>query len=680
LVRNYEEVQLRDLNAYTEGVAQSPQRYLSFSRNFFWNRDLSVTWDLTRSLKTEFRSGTVAEIEEPYLQVNKQLNRSDYEIWKDSVAQSIRELGKPLNYAQTADVTYTLPFAHIPALDWIGAGTAYHSRYRWERGAMIEDEKIGNFLQNDLSFTINGRFNLVSLYNKIPFLREINDHADGLDIARYAIRTLMMLRSVNINRGYKSRSDIPGFDGMIGDFFGQRYTPGGTLPGWKFAFGFEGGERFVEKLKTGNLLVLNENNITPAFYNETRNLRLDASLEPLPGLKIDLHALYEKNHRTEIQYMFDDMPKKLGGSFAMTVQTFSSAFENSKADDNYRSRTFEKFLENRQIIAERTREQYAGTNYPAGGFLAGSEYEEKFFDSRVGDVTLNSADVLIPAFLSTYTGKNPNSTVLTPFPDISALLPNWLISYNLTRLLPQLEEHMQSFTLTHQYLSQYRVGAFESFMSWIPLGDGSDLGYVRNAVSGLPVPSTPFNISSASIQESFNPLIEARGVWDNNISMSLRINKSRALNLNIASCQIVETSDRDIVAGLGYRISDFNRVIGLKSNLLQRERRRPSVGKKSGGAQPNDRAAAFSSDLNIRLDISRKTTHALIRKIEERFTQATSGIRTTTISFSADYSLSRAITLRAFFDRMVYRPLVSSDSYPTSTTSAGISLRFNMYR
>jgi cell surface protein SprA len=373
--------------------------------------------------------------------------------------------------------------------------------------------------------------------------------------------------------------------------------------------------------------------------------------------------------------MFDDMPKKLGGSFAMTVQTLSSAFENSKADDNYRSRTFEKFLENRQIIADRTKEQYAGRNYPAGGFLAGSGYEGKPFDSSVGDVTLNSADVLIPAFLSAYTGKNPNSAALTPFPDISALLPNWLISYNLTRLLPQLEEHMQSLTLTHQYLSQYRVGAFESFMSWIPLGDGSDLGYVRNAVSGLPVPSTPFNISSASIQESFNPLIEARGVWDNNISMSLRINKSRALNLNIASYQIVETSDRDIVAGLGYRIPDFNRVIGLKSNLLQRERRRPSAGKKTGDAQPD---AAFSSDLNIRLDVSRKTTHALIRKIEERFTQATSGIRTTTISFSADYSLSRAITLRAFFDKMVYRPLVSSGSYPTSTTSAGMSLRLNM--
>lgn len=694
LVRHYEEVQLRDLNNHTGSGLQAEQKYLSFSRNFFWNRDISFSWDLTRNLRTTFQSGTIAEIEEPYLQVNKELNRSDYIIWKDSVTQSIRELGKPLNYAQTADVTYTLPFTYIPVLDWIGSTAAYHSRYRWERGAMIADEKIGNFLQNELSFTLNSRFNLVSLYNKIPFLRGTNRHfagewregrpestrtwnSTGEDIARYAAQTLMMLRSVNINWGYRTRNDIPGFEEMIGDFFGQRQTPLGLLPGWGFAFGFEGGGRFVEKLKADNLLVLDEYNITPALYNKTRNLRLDASLEPLPGLKIELNALYEKNHRTEIQYMFDDMPQKKGGSFAMTIQSLSSAFENSTADNNYRSRAFDKFLENRHIIAERTREQYSGTNYPAGGFLAGSGYEGEPFDNSKGDVRLNSADVLIPAFLAAYTGKDPTLAGLTPFPDISSLLPNWLISYNLIRLLPQLGEQMQSLTLTHQYLSQYRIGSFDSFTSWVALGDGSDLGYVRDAVSESPIPSTPFNITSVSIQESFNPLIEARGVWENNINMSLRFNKSRALNLNIASYQIVETSDFDFVIGLGYRIQHFNRIIGVGSNSIQRERHRPSSNILTGETHTG-KTTTFNNDLNIRLDISRKITHALIRRIEEEFTQATSGIRTITISFSADYALSRLVTLRAFFDRMVHQPLVSSGSYPSSDTSAGVSIQLNM--
>lgn len=683
ITRNYEEVQLRDLNDMGENITQAQKRHLSFSRNFFWNREFSISWDFTRNLRASFRSGTVAEIEEPYLQVNKRLNRSDYEVWKDSVTQSIRDLGKPLNYAQTADVSYTLPFAHIPALDWIGSSAAYHSRYRWERGAMIEDEKIGNFLKNDLSFTINGRLNFASLYNKLPFLREIDgileedaplNYRQG--IAGHALRLLLMLRSANINWGYKSRNDIPGYEMMIGDFFGQRHASRGLLPGLGFAFGFEGGDRFVEKLKENNLLVLNENNITPAIFNETKNLRMDASFEPLPGLRIGLNALYEKNRRTELQYMFDPMLKKTGGSFAMSIQSISSAFESAKASNNYHSPAFEKFIENRQIIAERLREKYTGKNYPSGGFLTGSVFEGKPFDKGVGDVGINSADVLIPAFLAAYTGKDASSQALTPFPDVSALLPNWVVSYNLMRLLPRLADCMESLTLSHQYLSQYRVGSYESLMSWIPLNDDGDLGFVRDAVSGSPLPSSPFNISSVSIQESFNPLIEARGTWTNNLSLHFRINKSRSLNLNIASYQIVETKDRDIVTGLGYRIPYFNRVLGLNSDISKKRRSRTAV--TNDDLTQDNSSRSFSNDLNVRLNISRKTTHALIRRIENRFTQATGGIKTTTISFSADYSLSRAISLRAFFDRIVNRPLVSSGSYPTSTTSAGISIRLNM--
>lgn len=678
LVRHYEEVQLRDLNTMNEAASQAQKKHLSFASTFFWNREIALSWNITQNLQTSFHAGTVAEIEEPYLQVNKELNKSDYSLWKDSVMQSIRELGKPLNYSQTVEAAYTLPSAHIPFLDWIGSNVAYQSRYRWERGAMIEDETIGNYLHNDLSLSINNRLNMNALYNKIPILRKINNISgdDAYSIRRsIPLKALLMLRNVGVNWAYRSRNDIPGFEGMIGDFFGQSQETGKMMPGVGFAFGFEGGTEYIKDLKKNNLLVVNENNITPSIYNENQNIRFDATIEPLPGLKIDLNALYEKNQRTQIQYMFDGMPQKRGGSFAMTLMTLSSAFESSDGDNQYYSRAFSKFLENREVIALRTRQQYATSNYPSGGFLQGTGYEGMPFDSNIGDVGIHSADILIPAFLAAYTGKNAESVALTPFPSISSLLPNWHVSYNLMRLIPQLREQMQSLTLTHQYLSQYRVGGYESHMSWVALSDGSDLGYIRDAVTGAPIPSTSFNISSASIQESFNPLIEARGEWNNNFSLHLRLNRSRAINLNIASFQIVETKENDIVSGIGYRIQHFNRIMGLDKRKPQRSRRSSTT---SSAVSSLTNETAFSNDLQIRVELSNKTTHALIRRIEEGFTQATSGIRTTTISLSADYSASKLVTLRAFFDKMVYRPLVSSISYPTSSTSAGISLRLNM--
>lgn len=690
LMRNYQEAQLRDLNAYLSGITQSQRQLLTFSQNFIWDRNFSIVWDLTRNLKTSFRSGTLAEIEEPYLQVNKKLNRDDYEIWKDSVIQSIQNLGKPLNYEQTADVTYTLPFSAIPVLDWISSSAAYNSRYRWERGAFIRDENIGNFVQNDMSITANTRLNLVQLYNKIGFLRSVNQRFEatnqsiarnnniGRDIAQYLARGLMMVRSVNVNLGYKSRTDIPGFDPMIGDFFGQSNTPNGFIPGLGFAFGFDGGERFLEKADANNWLVKNTNNISPAIYNQTQNVRMDATIEPFRGLRIDLNALYENNRRTEIQFMFDGMPKLYGGSFAISTIALASSFENSTARNDYVSASFNRFLANREAVANRVRAEYENSTYPNRGFIAETAFKDQPFSTANGDVNPNSADVLVPAFLAAYTGRNVNKVGLTAFPDLLLILPNWDVSYNVLQMLPVLQSNFKSLMITHKYVSQYRVGAFSSFLNWVSMNDNSDLGYICDVLTGSPVPSSPYDISAVNLIESFSPLIEARGVLDNNMTLNFRINRTRSLNLNITSYQIVETNDNDIVFGLGYRLPDFNRIIGFGSNSIKADRRRTRINRSQQSDQSNaNNLPEFNNDLNIRVDISHKITDALIRKIEDGFTQATSGLKTTSIRFSADYALSRSLTLRAFFDKIINMPLVSSSAYPTSNTNAGLSLRMN---
>lgn len=773
MVRNYQEAQLRDMNAYMSGTIESNANYLTFSHNFLWDRDFSIIWDLTRNLKTSFRSGTIAEIEEPYLQVNRKINRDDYEIWKDSVNQSIRNLGKPLNYEQTADITYNLPFQNIPILDWINSSVAYNARYRWERGAFIKDEDFGNNIQNDLSITINGRFNMVQLYNKIGFLRKTNQRFDAAahprannnarqqnveqkrytttiklsadtnivvkhdldnrklivtarsndkqykvkykrinkntitiqnkdsvsidltiipiqtdessalyNIAQYGARGIMMLRNVNVTYGYKSRTDIFGFDPMIGNFFGQSNTSGTMLPGLGFAFGLEGGESFINKLDANNWLIKNDNNITPAVYNSTKNLRIDASLEPFRGLKIDLNTLYEDNMRTEIRYMFDGMPKQYGGSYAISVISIQSAFEGSNSRNNYKSPAFERFLNNRDVVADRIRNNYNNSSYPDEGFISDTPMGGKPYDPSVGDVNKNSSDALIPAFIAAYTGKNANKIALTAFPNILAMMPNWDMSYNLLQMMPKLQTELKSFMINHKYVSQYRVGAFSSHLNWVSLGDDSDLGYIRDVLNGMPLPSMPYDIGAVSIVESFNPLIEARGVFSNNMSVNARLNRTRSINLNVSSYQIVETNDNDIVIGVGYRVADFNRIIGFGSNSTSNNRRASQRARalQTTDSDMDDRSfmGDFNNDLNVRLDFSHKITNALIRKIDEGFTQPTSGIRTMSIRFSADYALSRSLTLRAFFDKVINTPLVSSSAYSTSNTNTGISMRFNL--
>ena len=310
--------------------------------------------------------------------------------------------------------------------------------------------------------------------------------------------------------------------------------------------------------------------------------------------------------------MVEGMPKTLGGSFAMSTISFN----------NLGSEAFDRFLAYRETIAKRVESQFNGNIR----------------------VSTRSGDVLIPAFIAAYTGKDPAKVGLTPFPDVRSLLPNWSVTYNLMTMMPELQNYMRSLFLSHNYRSQYRVGSYTSFQSWVPLSEGSKWGFSRDPVTGLPRASSPFDISTATIIESFNPLVEINSVLHNNLNFSLRLNRTRALNLNMGAHQIVETHENDVVAGLGYRVP----------------------------------ATSFSNEMVVRLDMSRKITRSLIRKIEDGFTQTTSGMQSTSVRFTADYALSSKLTLRAYYDTIIHRPLVSSFSYPSTVSNAGINLRVDL--
>ncbi len=66
----------------------------------------------------------------------------------------------------------------------------------------------------------------------------------------------------------------------------------------------------------------------------------------------------------------------------------------------------------------------------------------------------------------------------------------------------------------------------------------------------------------------------------------------------------------------------------------------------------------FRNDSMLR-PLSETLATPLVR-IEQAISQPTSGIQNGTIRFTADYAISRQLTLRAFYDRMVQKPLVSS--------------------
>ena len=777
------ELQERDMESLTK--SQLP---ITFSDQFLWNREFALRWDLTRNLHMNFQSATHAQVDVPYPDVNTDLYADQYHAWKDSVYRSavlnsVRTWGTPLDYSQSFTASYKVPLNLLPVFDWVNTDASYSSNYSWERG--MEDENgnsYGNTVNTHRELTLNGSFNLVKLYNHVPFLKKVNEKfnrtmsrsqyerkkqekekkkkdarelaadpkkalpknrkafekeitllpdtsfnirhgknskrlivsaktADGklfpikykkvdnnqikliskVDSAQKikisvlakepleekswyktwqtVARLAMMVRNVSFNYRSSYQLTLPGFTPSIGDAFGQKKV-GSMAPGLDFAFGLVDDD-YIGKARENDWLLRNDSVATPATTSKTENLQLRMTLEPVKDLKIDLSAVRTQTTQKSIQYMYEGTPTTQSGSFQMSTISLSTAFEGmGDANSGYRSKTFEKFVNSLAGYRDRVEAQYAGTVYPAGSALSGGK-----FDASRTPVNQYNGDVMIPAFLNAYTSMGGNS--LSLFPALSRLLPNWTVRYSGLGKLPWFRDHFKSVNINHSYKSIFAVGSYNSYSTYQEYMNG--LGFINDASTGNPSPSSMFNISQVSINEAFSPLLGMDVTFNNNMTLKGEYRQTRVLNLSMTSVQLNEALSKDWVIGMGYRINNFS--------LFEGGARKLKVKTGAGNKKDNRNASSNSQqvrgtnhDLNLRLDFSFRKQAAIVRDIATMTSSASSGNNALKLSFSADYTFSKLLTMSFYYDRQTNTPLLSSSSYPTTTQDFGLSIKFSLTR
>ena len=490
------------------------------------------------------------------------------------------------------------------------------------------------------------------------------------NVAQQTARFLMMVRSVNLSYRNQASMALPGFMPTIGDMFGQR-TGGVMSPGLDFAFGLTGDD-YVQKALANNWLLRADSVATPSTSSSTEDLQLKATVEPARDLKIDLSATRTVNRAKSVQFMYAGSPTTHSGSFTMTTISIKSALEGmGNANNGYHSKSFEEFCGKIAAFRDRVQAQYPSASSSHSGALAGN----------INPVDRYSADVLVPAFLSTYTLGGSSSIDI--FPALSRLLPNWTVRYAGLAKLAWFRDHFKSVNLNHAYKSVYSVGSYASYSSWLEYM--GDLGYVQ-AADGSYTPSSPYNISTVSINESFSPLLGLDVTFLNNLTAKVEYKTTRVLNLSMTSVQINEQLSKDWVIGLGYKIQNFNLFGSGSSRKIKGSNKKGANGadddksnSKSSNSKSNSRGGV-NHDLNTRLDISFRKQAAITRDIASGVSSASSGNSALKISLSADYTLSRFLTLTAYYDRQTNTPLLSSSSYPTTTQDFGLSLKFSLTR
>lgn len=500
-------------------------------------------------------------------------------------------------------------------------------------------------------------------------------------IAEVGARGLMSLRNFNVSYRNNNQLSLPGFMPNVGNVFGQSRLGGMFVPGLDFAFA-TAGEDYVQRANERGWLLRSDSLTALSTFAQTEDFQLRAQIEPARDLRISVSFSRNHNRNKSIQYMFEGMPTLQSGSFAMTTLSLGSAFSSSgTADNGYRSALFQRFLGALNRYQARIEQQYAGTTYPAGlGTWSGQTY-----NPENGSVGKYSSEVMIPAFLDTYTSMGSSVEI---FPLLTKLLPNWTLTYSGLSSLPAFKRWFRAFNINHSYRSLYNVGSYSSFQNYRATIDG--LGFINNVENGRPQPSSQFDISTVSINENFSPLLGVDATFHNNMTAKLEMRRTRVLTLSMASQLLTETHSNDVVFGVGYRINDFKFPTfgdnGIKGKgKKSRNSSASSSTDYSNSSNYSEDASGGSSDgfahsLNMRLDISLREQSALQRNILTTISQATSGNSAIQISFSADYAVSRLFTISAYYERQMNRPLLTSSAFPTTVQDFGLNLKFQLAR
>ena len=656
--RGYSESLMRDKSSYQ--IIIEP----NYVKTFSWDRLYDIRYDLTRALKLEFRATNNARIDEPPGRINR--NDDDWGWKRDSIMQNIRSFGRTTFYNHRLNITYNLPINKLPMLDWVTANTGYTADFDWQ-AAPLAAKQFGNTVENSNTKRINLNANLVNLYNKVDFLRQINqrsmarpqqrpgqqrpgqqqqqqntqDDEERTDyfkvFAEGFLRILMGVRNFSINYTESNGTRLPGFTpkptilGQDWDFDAEGYG----APGLGFIFG---GQDDIRGRALAGKWITDDPMLNNAYItNYTQNLQARSQFEPIPNMRIEFNALrnfsriHSEYFKADEDGDFGSFSPQTSGSFSISFFSFATSFE--RIGDDYVSQAFENFKDYRFTIAERMASK--NTNW-------GGQYDSiTGFPVGYGPT---SQDVLIPAFLAAYAGWDPASSKTNPFLKIP--MPNWRLTYDGLSRLNFMQRYFQTITIGHGYRSTFTINNYRS-ISRHRERDGFPI-VIDELGNYIP----EFEIGQVSINEQFNPLISFDMTWKNSLMTRLEIRSSRTIGLSFANNQVTDLNTREIIIGTGYRFKD------LAFNLAQ-----------------GNNTQRIQSDLVLRLDLSFRQNRTVLRKLVEEVDVISAGQNTVGINFSADYQVSARVNMRMFYDRNITNPFVSNQ-FPTSNTHAGFSFRF----
>lgn len=664
LNRSFRQTQLFNADLTTEGVDPFYERLFTFTRSY------NLRWSLFKGLSFDYAARANAVIDEPDDRIEGDI---DTRLERQFIWDQIASFGRMKNFSQDVSANYKLPLDKFPITDWMSADYRYSVGYNWTAGFVNRQDGFsnappnaddpdffGNFISNNRSQALTGKFDLVKLYNKSKYLKKVNassrprsgsrsrsnasrrvqnddeeEEKGDNKAANGFVRLLMSLRSVNVTYNVREGTTLPGF---LPNLYLFGLDSGFNAPGWEFLLGSQNAS-IKRRAANSGWLTRNAALTNPFEQTLTTDLTVSADIEPFKDFKIKLDAkrtnsadyqeIFSLNEETD---RFEAFSPSRGGSYNISFLSINTAFE--KQSDN-ESAAFEQFARNIEIMRTRLNQQA----------------ENLGIEGRYDTL---AQDVLVPAFIAAYTEQDANTARTAPLPKIP--LPNWRLDYAGLSKIPALSEVFSSINVTHGYRSVFSISNYTNNIFYNQ-GVSLENNILDYPIANQPDPSDStrllpvYNIQQVTIAEQFTPLIGINVRTKTNFTTRFELKRDRNLSLNVSNAQVTETRNNEVSFDLGY----------VKDKL--------KLPWKARG-----RTITIENEVTFRMNMSIRNALTIQRNLEGENT-ITNGNKNFQMRPTIGYKLNDQLDLTMYFERTITNPQVGS--FRRATTAFGIQTRLS---
>ncbi|PCH96646.1 MAG: cell surface protein SprA [Bacteroidetes bacterium] len=722
--RRFGESKLRNLSGYDLIIDTL------FAKQWTWDRMYNIKYDISKALKFNFKATNLAFIDEPD-------GRLDTETKKDSVKGNLGDLGRTTDYKHSANLSFTVPLNKFPLTNWLSTTLKYGSTYSWMSGPYdLTDGRndtldLGHTIKNSNTRQLNGQANMVTLYNKVKYLKRIN--------AKYNKRKRQKVKQPEYKEVKFEKDGVKFVARKPKGIFHELNT--------KDITSVEVFDKNGKKIK-GKLFITNKNKITYELKVDLKDAKIVIKAKKKRGM--DLERILE-----------------------LTALTLMSTKKISVTYSENNGTIIPGYLRRTQYIGQ---DWSTGTNAPGMDFLFGYQPDTAWVTNAARNGWLSKS---ASQYMSYQQTKTKNLSIKATLEPIANLRVDITMNRNETR---RYSEVFRDSTGTGDFFvhqSPVESGNFSiSFFSLGTMFEKDNKEYEsetfkefktnRTKVSGElreeyarrnpsvsdPNQVTGFNETSQEVMlpaflEAYGGVDSKKTIFDPFIKMPKP--NWRANYDGLTKIPFFSRYFKKITIGHGYRSSysvssfttnrkydegggaDYTTIVDANENLLPRyeidqvtisEQLSPLIKidmtwknslltrfewKKTRnitlsfsnnqltevrgdeyivglGYRFKDVKLPFKigkkkkkmqSDVNVKADFSVRSNTTIIRRLVEETNDPLKGQQITSINVTADYKINQRFTMQAFYKRNGNKPFVSN-LFKTSNSSFGITIRFTL--